>query len=284
MTFDVLPENPHRALEALSIYRYLTARQLVDLGIAASDTVARDHVLRHLKKGRFPLVKSKDFGLWPGYGRLPHIHYLTPRGAKYVADHRGVSVNEIRYPKGGVQYLKDFFHRLATIDCHIAIRNWAKDNELEVQFSHHYFDKTGSQRRTPTGQKSHTRLDLHNGSYIEPDVLLCLTKADYTLPLALEVHKFPDTKRIAEQLQRNALAIYQNSMAVKYGLDVSNIVLSVHQDAKTMKRVQSLLMQAHGFEHYIQGFLFNTVEQVKDDISMGWNYADGKSAYIFEVV
>jgi len=60
MSFTALPENPHRALEALAIHRYLTAKQLVDLGIAASPTVARDHILnRHLKMGRYPLVKPK---------------------------------------------------------------------------------------------------------------------------------------------------------------------------------------------------------------------------------
>ncbi len=282
MRFVTLPENPHRTLEALAIYRYLTSQQISDLGLATTPTVVRDHILKsHLKKGRSPLVKSKDFGLWPGYGKLPHIHYMTPEGANYLADYSGVDVDEIRYPKGGVQYRADFFHRLSTIDCHIALRKWAAANDLKVNFSHLYFDKTGSQRGSGPKQVSDARLDLGNGGFIVPDIVTCFNREDYILPLVLEVHRHPDTKEIAQQLQRNATAIYAGAMAAKYDLPINNLVLSVHEKPEVMKRVMTLLMQIPNFENYIDGFLFNTVEQVKTDITQGWAYANMKPTLIF---
>jgi hypothetical protein len=279
MSFTALPENPLRALEALAIYRYLTAKQLVALDIAASPTVARDHVVRHLKRGRSPLIKTHDFGRWPAYGRLPHIHYLTAKGASCLCEYKGLPANSVRYPKGGVQFTRDIFHRMALIDSHIALRKWAQGNEFSIDFSYQYFDKTGSLQ----GQICDTRLDLDGGDFIEPDGLFCLSKDKFKLPISLEVHRYPDTGRIAEQLQKNAFAIHSQSMASKYGLGVNNIVLSVHEQANTMKAVQKRVLEAPGFDAYLPGFLFNTLAQVKEDFTKGWTFADTTPAPHFEV-
>ena len=280
MSFTVLSEKPHQALEALTIYRYLTAKQFVSLGIAASPTVARDHVLKKLKQGRYPLIKTKDFGRWPGYGRLPHIHYLSQRGVKYLAEINTVSERSIRYPKGGVQFTRDLFHRIAVIDCHIAIRQWAKENGFEVTQSALYFDKRGAQRGQ--GQICDTRLDLGNMGMIEPDGIFVLKFDDFILPLILEVHRYPDSGRIAQQLNKHGYGIHIGSLNSKYGVAVSPIILSVHEHEHSMLSVQKRLSEAKGFESFEQGYIFNTVEQFKTDMTTGWKYACMKPALLFE--
>jgi len=280
MSFTSLPENPHRALEALAVHRYLTAKHLVDLGIAASPTVARDHILkRHLKLGRYPLVKTKDFGRWPGYGRLPHIHYLTERGAKYLREFSDDPKTSVRFPKGGVQFTRDLFHRIAVIDCHIAIRKWAAISGFEITLTTLYYDKQGAQRGK--GQVCDTRLEIGNMGFIEPDAIFCLKRGEIVIPLILEVHRFPDTGRIAEQLNKHGYGVHLGALNHKYDIRVNPIVLSVHEHERTLIGTRKRLAEAPGFEPFLPGFVFNTVEQVKADISKDWSYANMKNAYIF---
>jgi len=279
MSFLVLSERPHQALEALATYRYLTAKQLVSLGIAASPTVARDHVLSKLKQGRYPLVKTKDFGRWPGYGRLPHIHYLSPRGVKYLAEVNAVPEKSIRYPKGGVQFTRDLFHRIAVIDCHIAIRKWAEQQGYEITHAALYFDKHGAQRGQ--GQVCDTRLELGNMGIIEPDGIFVLRRDEFVVPLILEVHRYPDSKRIAEQLSKHGYGIHIGALNAIYSLGVSPIILSVHEQEYSMLSAQKRLRDAPGFEPFSQGFVFNTVDQVKTDLTKGWGYANMKPTIIF---
>ncbi len=279
MGFTVLSERPHQALEALAIYRYLTVKQLVQLGIAASENVARDHVLKKLKSGRYPLVGVKDFGRWPGYGRLPHVHYLTPRGVKYLAQANGVPESSIRFPKGGVQFTRDLFHRLGTIDIHIALRLWAAANDYEISRADLYFDKEAGSRSV--AKVCATRLDLQDRGMIEPDGIFILKRGNQVIPLIVEMHHSDNTARIAQQLNNQAYGIYIGALQKKYACSVNPIVLSVYDKAHIMPFVQKRLREAEGFDAYMQGFIFNTLERVRTNITKGWSYADKTSADIF---
>ena len=220
-----------------------------------------------MKLGRYPLVKTHDFGRWPGYGRLPHIHYLTERGAKYLREFSADPEKKIKFPKGGVQFTRDLFHRIAVIDCHIAIRKWAKSNGFEFTLTALYYDKQGAQRGR--GQICDTRLDIGNMGFIEPDAIFCLEKDDFVLPIILEAHRFPDTGRITEQLNKHGYALHLRAMKNKYNLSKDPVLLSVHEHEHTKLSTQKRLIKADGFEQFLPGFVFNTVEQIKADISMG---------------
>lgn len=279
MSFTVLPQNPHKALEALAIYRYLTVKQIVRLGIAASDTVARDHVLKKLKAGRYPLIGTKDFGRWPGYGRLPHIHYLTARGVKYLAQVDGVCESTILYPKGGVQFTRDLFHRIGTIDIHIGLRLWAAQNGYDIIEADLYFDKKAPSRGQ--AQICASRLELGVKGMIEPDGIFILKRGETIVPIIAEMHHSGNTGRIAEQLNKHAYVIYTGAIRQKYGINVNPIVLSVHEKKHIMLSVQKRLKGAEGFDAFMKGFVFNTVEQIRDKFSKGWSYADQTQAMTF---
>ena len=280
MSFTVLSERPHQALEALAIYRYLTAKQLVRIGIAASDTVARDHVLKKLKAGRYPFIGTKDFGQWPGYGRLPHVHYLTPRGVKYLAEAQGVTEKTIKYPKGGVQFTRDLFHRLGTIDCHIAIRQWARKNGYDIDQADLYFDKNNAQRGN--NKICATRLNLGPRGIIEPDGILILKRGETIAPIIVEMHHGDNTARIAQQLNNHAYGIQLGALSKKNGINVNPIILSVHKHEHIMRSVQKCLRDADGFDKFMKGFVFNKLEQVQSNFTQGWSYANMKPASIFE--
>lgn len=280
MSFTVLSEKPHQALEALAIYRYLTAKQLVQLGIAASETVARDHVLKKLKQGRYPLIGTKDFGRWPGYGRLPHVHYLTPRGVKHLAETNSIPEKDIKYPKGGVQFTRDLFHRLGTIDCYIALRRWAENNGYKVDCADLYFDKNNTTRGN--SKICASQLNLGPRRIIEPDGIFILKRGDTHAPIIVEMHHGDNTARIAQQLNHHAYGIQFGALPKKYGVAVNPIILSVHQHEHIMRSVQKRLREAQGFDKFMNGFIFNTLEQVRNNFTNGWSYANLKPALIFE--
>jgi len=204
---------------------------------------------------------------------------MTERGAKYLREFSDDPEKLIRYPKGGVQFTRDLFHRIAVIDCHIAIRKWAEVNGFEITLTALYYDKQGAQR--VRGQVCDTRLEIGNMDFIEPDGIFCLRKDDFVLPVILEVHRFPDTGRIVKQLNKHGLALHLRAMKNKYSLSKDPVLLSVHEHKHTKLSTQKRLTEAPGFETYLPGFVFNTVEQVKTDITQGWRYANMKSAYIF---
>lgn len=66
-------------LMALARFKFLTSAQLKRiLGCKSLSTV--NSALRSMRRFRYPLVKSVDFGVAPGKGRLAPVYYLTKAG------------------------------------------------------------------------------------------------------------------------------------------------------------------------------------------------------------
>ena len=65
-------------LEALAVYRFLTAKQLLRIGVTPSRSHLYD-VLRTLALRRPKLVHELDFGVEPEVGRLDRIFRAHPR-------------------------------------------------------------------------------------------------------------------------------------------------------------------------------------------------------------
>ena len=87
---NVLPDEPRKALLALKDFRFLTARMLVELGICASEAVARNHVFARLEKRARPLAKSKKLGTWS-----PKVHYMTKHGAEELAEMYKLDIEDV---------------------------------------------------------------------------------------------------------------------------------------------------------------------------------------------
>ena len=101
-------------LEALATYRYMTAEQMVRIGVAKALTHLRT-VLRKLQKKRPALVAGLDFGVLPIEGKLPRMHWLTPYGAEVLEEMHGNGVS-IDVPKKVRLFRHDYAHRRATVD------------------------------------------------------------------------------------------------------------------------------------------------------------------------
>ena len=222
-----LSEKQFLALKALATYRYLTAKQFVKLNIANTDAQARDQILVKLLAGCKPLAKVHNPGRYIGYGQLPYIYCLTKHGAQALADYRRVSIDEIIYPKGGVQFQRDIFHRIKVIDCHIKFRQWAEAQGIHLTIADMYFDKVGSQKRG--GQVSRSRVDLDDGSYIESDAIFGFKHKGQDFLYVLEYHRTQDSKQISRQLERYKQLRTINAISEKYKILTHQIILSIKE-------------------------------------------------------
>ena len=293
MSFDLISPSQQDALEALALYRFLTVKQFVRLGISKSESSLRNNTLHDLKSRRYKspvtgktgnAIVAADLGRWQ---KLPFVHHLTEVGADLLADLWKVAPSEVPYPVGGAQFGKQFFHRIAQVDFHIAVRLWAKANDAEIHLADMDFDKIGAQRTGGMVAKTKVQIDQH--SFIIPDGIFGLVANDTPFLFALEVHDETDTGYIVRQLMRHGNALMNGSLAKKYHQETSNFVLSVMEETrhtsndaaneeaaqKRVKAVQTRMLRQPYFQSFQQGYFFNTIHQVRRDIREGWTTADG---------
>ena len=267
--------NKHiEALEALQQYRFLTAKQFVRIGIFNTEKQARDKYLSLMKRKRNPPIKSLDFGVVAGKGKLAQIHHLTQCGAEILADLQGVELEKIRYPAGKVQFSRDYFHRVEFISLHIALRQYAERTGQAVDFFHSYFDSTGNQRQSNSQLIRDTQVKLYNKSIV-PDGNFRLDMTDGESRLfTLELHKGTNTKRIIQQLENHARLIERELLPVKYDHPHDNYILSIYDHAGTMEAVKSRFLESPLLKQYPEYYGFNTVENLLNVFSEGWKYWD----------
>lgn len=287
-------------LEALARYWFLTVPQMLRLGVSKSEASLRKNMIADLKTRRYksplstshgPAIEAKDLGRWQS---IPHVHTLTKVGAELLADLRRVEPSEIKFPMGGAQFSRQYFHRIAQIDFHIALRLWADLEGSTVHVADMDFEKEGAQRSG--GQTAKTKVAIDHASFIIPDGIFGVVDVEnQPLLYALEIHSETDTRYITDQLMRHGSALINGSIGKKYNQNISNFVLSVMEDtragknaeanevaaAKRVKAVQKRMLHQPYFQSFGQGYFFNTIHQVRRDIREGWTTADGQKVRPF---
>ncbi|WP_176454367.1 replication-relaxation family protein [Sinorhizobium fredii] len=110
---------PGRILEGLARYRFLTIQQLVRLGVGEEKGVRIR--LQDLMTAK--LIDRQEFRLGPSAGRLPNMHWLTPKGARFVAEAIGTPVEPPRAREINAAHA---WHRMLVIDTLMACDTWAE--------------------------------------------------------------------------------------------------------------------------------------------------------------
>lgn len=277
----ILSETQHKILDSLLRYRYLSVRQMVHLGIYSSEKKLRERVLSKMKAPPNPIIKAADFGFIAGKGRLPHLYYLTKKGALLLADYHRTGIDSISYPIGSVQFSRDYFHRVEFISLHIALRQYAEAKGLNIEFFDAYFDTQGNQRQRNSQLVRATQVQLNNKTIV-PDGNFRLAMQDGKKRLfTLELHKGSDTQKIIQQLENHALIINKDLLREKYHHPFSHYVLSVYDNVDTLKAVQNRFSTSPLLSRRKKHFAFNTSEAVEGDFSQGWQYASGQAFSVF---
>lgn len=274
---NTLAEEPRKALVALAMFKFLTTKQFVRLGVAASETVVRDYVLNRLKRRNRPMAESKKLSRW-----LPHIHYLTKHGAAELAELYKIPIDLIKYPKGKVQFGERLAkHRFAQVDFHIGLRQWANSREdTEITFAAMDFDVEGS--RIHGTFECPTQIDIPSSNRpVVADGVFIVEANDMPLIYALEVHRTTQTKAVGIQIQRYMDVLQSGALALKYGRQAPTYICSVHALPNVLKGTKKYLMSSPSFAPYRKFFLFNTTDNLAKGVSDGWHFADDTIAEPF---
>lgn len=269
-----------RVLEALALFRYCTARQMIAAGACKDYNHLIRSIIPELMGRRPALVECKDFGPLPGKGRLARLYSLASGGAEALADLHRRPVTEFPFPTGGIQFTADYFHRVAYVDFCIALHRWTDAAGYGVLSALHYFDKTGSNRRGE-GMAVQSRVDMADGRFIIPDGVFLIDVGEKRRAFAVEIHNETDTKRVVRQLEGHLLAIGNGAVSHKVGHDMAAYVFSVSTDRGLMERVRTRIAALPTFAHVHLLFCFNSLDTLKEGFSDGWTLADGSPAPVF---
>lgn len=272
MSITTLTDTEFRILDALRVYRYLTAEQMLRAKVAAAVSHLYK-VLREMNGRTRPWVGKIDHGIMPGGGRIPAAHYLTEHGAKVLAGALGVEPAEVSHPKGAVLVRHGFMHRLHTVDCEIAVRLWAAEHGHSVDYFSSYFDVSGANRsKTKARRRALTKIDLADGTGIIPDAVFHLTDAEGNPRLfVLEMYNQWRTKRMADKLAEYRYAIGEQAIERQFEYPHSPRILAVFEDERALELTQRHLSQRADFgAEFFPFFFFQTLPGVMADFRGGW--------------
>jgi hypothetical protein len=259
-------------LDALATYRILTIDQAVRLGVAK-----RWHVgerLRGLAKAR--LVKILESARMNG----PRLHWLTASGAKVVeelAEEAG-KPRKVEPPRADYKLGPHLRQRVAIVDCHIALRQWAAEHGAKVDWVRTEFDAHGE------GLAKATALAWEGAAY-EADALASVTTEDGTSWLVvLEVETGGEGARLDNfsKLLPSRLEAIENHLP-EYALDwpqgahVARL-LFVFASVDMMERAKRVHVRPDSDAW--ERVHFNALPSVVEDFGKGW-WQRGKSPLPF---
>ena len=279
-----LTETEFRILDGLRVYRYLTAKQMLRLGVTKNQ--ARLYaVLRGLTEGKRPCVGVMRHGVLPGHGRLPHCHYLTRKGAALLAEALQTDPAEIPYPKSAAPIRTHYFHRLHCIDVEISVRLWAAANGVTVDYYHAYFDVSGANRsKGKAPRRSLTKIDLKDGTGIIPDAVFQLSWPTGEVRLfVLEVYNQNRTKRMHDKLAEYRYALGEGAINRQFDYPHAPRILAVFENERFLDLTRTRMAESGAFGKDFASFFFlATLSQVEDDFQSGWATAIGSPTPLFK--
>lgn len=268
-----ITERQLQILEHLAEFKYLTSTQIMAL-LEVKTLPHINMLLNKLGDGKSPLTRFKDFGFYPGYGRLPRIHFLTPKGADFLVENLDIEREKIKYPKEKkVMFQRDYFHRVATVDFNIGLHKFCRKNQFEKVFFDYYFDMTGSQRNGDGKAKN----ALPVGDFqIIPDGIGKIFNEEVENLFLFEQHNGKDTKRAIKQIFNHMQAISELSANEKYNHKKSVRVFYVFESESCKKSVVRELYNREDITSFKEYFLFKTQEQLKIDFTSDWLLFSGE--------
>lgn len=279
-----LTETEFRILDALRVYRYLTVKQLLRIGVTKNQSRLYT-VMQGLTGGKRPFVGAMKHGILPGHGRLPHCHYLTRKGANLLAEALQIDASEVPYPKSAAPIRTHFFHRLHCVDCEISVRLWAKAHNVTVDYYHSYFDVTGANRsKTKAPRRALTKIDLKNGNGIIPDAVFQMTWPTEECRLfILEMHNQNRTKRIHDKLTEYRYAIGEGAINKQFNYEHAPRILAVFENERFLELARKRMQESDAFTPDFAPFFFlGTLEGVANHFHNGWKIASAhKFVHLF---
>ncbi|MEZ8738275.1 hypothetical protein AB4189_09690 [Vibrio sp. 10N.286.49.E1] len=275
-----ITEKQLQILENLSEFKFLTSNQLMRL-MGYKENSHINSMLKRMRERRRPLIKRKEFGFYPGAGRLAPVHFLTRYGADFLVDYLGFDANKIKVPKEHYPlFVRDYFHRKSTIDFNISLKLFCNEHNFEKKFFNYYFEQVGSQRnRTARFINS---LKIREDLTIIPDGIGKIATNEDNLFL-FEQHNGSDTKRAVNQIINHISAIeigvvseifnYPRGVRVIYVFEKESCKISVIKELYKIDRIRN----------FIPYFLFKSQGELNDKFNERWTLFNGLKTNLFKM-
>jgi hypothetical protein len=257
-----------RLLESLSIYRYLTADQMVRLGVSRDKRHLYNVLGRLLSAGRAPKeIGELDFGAVPGKGRLSRLYFLTKRGARLLENARK-DLENVPYVVRATKFNQDYWHRVYTVDFHIALRAFAAAECHNIRYFKTYFEY--ARQNQPV-----TRVKLNYGGIV-PDAVSMLDCFDgYERLIVVEMANGSDIGRIEKQIERYLEAIQQQAIerAVGAAEETPARILFVFEYANTLQKLRNRIGRDQRLELYSKYFFCKPLDGLHDPSKFRENWS-----------
>jgi len=275
----IVPEADKRVLESLAEHKYLTASQMVQLGIR-TDTSNVNKVLRKMKHGTGKVideVSSKELG---GGKDIENIYFLTKKGVSVLTGILEYDANNVRIPhKNKEKKLDSYFHRRDTITYSIHFHTWAKENGIDIELYKEYFEK----EETPVGTRDKTWIFENDGKSVNADSLCRFNKDGQQHSFLMELHRGNDVKKFEWQFLERAEAIAEDALKKRLELTTERHtkMVWVFEHDSTMKVAMRRVWNNPVYAGLKDIVLFKTVQEVEREFGSAWHTCDGRTVDFF---
>ena len=278
--FQTLSPSQEKILLALARYKYLTAGQLLSLGIM-SDRANLNKQIAELRLRKDPLVGSIAFGVHPAIGKLENVHFLKVHGAEIVKDYLREDV--VRFPKNeGQFYQKDYFHRMNTINVQIALHEGISKNDgCEMLLFLTYFDKVSTGKKK--GYRAESSIQVSENDYLIADALCMLQTPKRKELYAIEMYNGDDTSRVHKSLFHHLKALSVGQPSRMFGLDYGSRILCIFELEVYKQMAMKRLFEDENktFAEAKFHFLFKSLEEIGQNAVEDWWLFDGTQVKLF---
>lgn len=194
--------------------------------------------------------------------RAENIYFLTVAGKEVLLTNEKAFADDIRLPVGLPMIIRDYHHRKAFIDLHIALYLYCKKESIELVTFLTYFDKVGNVRKN-NNLEAKTKISLGGDMVFIPDGIMITEQNNSKTLYLLELYADKNTIRILEQLAKHAKAISLGTASKKFDMTVNPFVLSVFEHESIKEAVIKRLKQNDRFTNLSKLFFFATLADVQ---------------------
>lgn len=282
----MIPTKILSILKALSVYKFLTRKQLTRLEIEKHNSALSKYCQSMLEADWIGVMDATNFG-------IGHVYYLQKKGAVLLSKELNIDINVINFcqntPKLTPQTL---FHRTGAIDCQIEIYKACEENEAKIVFYDRDIEVLGSIRGVEKLVRK-TRIPVFDNRHIEPDAIFLLDTPKGPKLFCLEFENEDYTKKSYQKVESHVHALNLKSPSKKYKHDKAHRTLFIYKNAATMKSIMDKVNEnISGIGNW---FLFKTYEDVfspesksstseknpERSFMVGWRSANGEITSLY---
>jgi hypothetical protein len=186
----------------------------------------------------------------------------------------------VRYPKGrSGLFLQDYYHRVGTVNVHLAFKSRAVANDLDLLFFWTYFDKLTSGKQK--GYRAQSAIVISENEYLIADALCMLQTPIREELYAIEFFNGDNTHRVHASLFTHLQALSKGEPSNQFGLKHGSYVLCVFELQEYKLHAMKRLSEDDRFTAAKKHFLFKSLDELSVDYFFDWWLFDGSNSCLF---